>query len=879
MTAYSEATLAGVLDDLRQAEEGQRNATLNRAAFRLGQLVAAGELDRSEAEQELLSAAQAAGLDKSEALPTIKSGLRAGSRSPHTSEPPRTRPSGPPPKPRPARGEGPIAFRGTRWPRHDRPWLGEPFELSIDGLREALASPIEIDDKDKLPQWSLCVFADGYRRNKSFKHANGVMLDADAPTIGLEQATDLFAREGIAVAGYTSWSHTAGSPHWRLLLPCSRQINAEEYRALEAWAGRLLEGLDKVGPAGGLYVPAQRDGYSWVCCDGNPLDVDRLLEKPSILVSTDMAETIDSAQAALLKLGGIYQRAGSLVRITTEASPPKLLSRPAGTPTIDMLPIEALTEELSSAAHWLVVDGRSKTGVRPSRPPAWVAATLAARGSWPFPVLEAVVQAPTLRPDGSLLERPGYDSDSGLLLLPSRETWPEVPKRPGRDAAVAAIEALGEVLADFPWQADCDRAAALALMLSLAGRFAVNGPVPIFAVRAPTAGSGKTLLADVCCTVGIGRGPARMAQAIDSDEERKRLTAIALAGDRAVVVDNVARPFGTAALDMAVTSGEVRDRVLGQQRMISAPWQAVLAATGNNLCFAGDTGRRTIPVDLDPQVERPEEREGFKHPDLLAWVTRERPRLLAAALTTLRAFFEAGCPRQGLTALGSFEAWSGTVREALVWAGQPDPCEGRSRIRDDGDPARSALGEALGAWYGRWESRPLTVADVIRGSSEHEQLRDALGGLCLRYDGRLNSRSLGAGLRRHVGRIVDGLRFARAGRSGHAAVWRVEHVGRSRVTGVERVVPIPTRETVSDSLYIGGSTNSRDSRNSHGTDPELPLGDSGSDMRARIDRLRERCGDNAKAQEALDLAARASNTFWQENHLSRAERLLDGGAS
>jgi hypothetical protein len=42
--------------------------------------------------------------------------------------------------------------------------------------------------------------------------------------------------------------------------------------------------------------------------------------------------------------------------------------------------------------------------------------------------------------------------------------------------------------------------------------------------------------------------------------------------------------------------------------------------------------------------EHPEERTGFKYPDLLGYVTSNRGELLAAVLTILRASFVAGKP-------------------------------------------------------------------------------------------------------------------------------------------------------------------------------------------------------------------------------------------
>lgn len=53
----------------------------------------------------------------------------------------------------------------------------------------------------------------------------------------------------------------------------------------------------------------------------------------------------------------------------------------------------------------------------PDDPPAIIARSMMARvGTRRFPRLVAVITAPTLRADGSILNRPGYDEDSGLFL-------------------------------------------------------------------------------------------------------------------------------------------------------------------------------------------------------------------------------------------------------------------------------------------------------------------------------------------------------------------------------------------------------------------------------------------------------------------------------
>ncbi len=79
---YAQAALAGELDAVRTAAVGTRNHTLNRAAFRLGQLAGADLIPADQLIEPLLDAARHAGLPETEALTTIDSGLHAGQRHP-----------------------------------------------------------------------------------------------------------------------------------------------------------------------------------------------------------------------------------------------------------------------------------------------------------------------------------------------------------------------------------------------------------------------------------------------------------------------------------------------------------------------------------------------------------------------------------------------------------------------------------------------------------------------------------------------------------------------------------------------------------------------------------------------------------------------------
>ena len=69
------------------ARPGARNQTLNRAAFNLGQLVAAGLLDGDEVRAVLLAAALEAGNPPAKARATIESGLAGGAAKPRRHRP------------------------------------------------------------------------------------------------------------------------------------------------------------------------------------------------------------------------------------------------------------------------------------------------------------------------------------------------------------------------------------------------------------------------------------------------------------------------------------------------------------------------------------------------------------------------------------------------------------------------------------------------------------------------------------------------------------------------------------------------------------------------------------------------------------------------
>lgn len=81
---YGPAALRDEAQKVASAPEGERNHTLNTAAFSMGTLIGGRVLDRPEVERVLLDAARACGLSEDEAMTTMRSGLDAGEAKPRT---------------------------------------------------------------------------------------------------------------------------------------------------------------------------------------------------------------------------------------------------------------------------------------------------------------------------------------------------------------------------------------------------------------------------------------------------------------------------------------------------------------------------------------------------------------------------------------------------------------------------------------------------------------------------------------------------------------------------------------------------------------------------------------------------------------------------
>lgn len=481
------------------------------------------------------------------------------------------------------------------------------------------------------------------------------------------------------------------------------------------------------------------------------------------VIASEMPRVCDDAEDTLLESSApVYARGGALVRPVMEMLPStsgELVSVARLRPYCQ----DALLDVLGQTMKFQRWDERRTAFVNIDVPPRVAATLLARQGQWRLPPLSGIITAPTLRPDGSLLAENGYDPQTRLfVMLDEGFTLPPMAEQPTRADAEAALALLKGLMSGFPFVGPVDQAVALSGILTAVLRPGLP-TAPLHGIRAHTAGTGKSFLVDLFSAIALGRGCPVIAVGKTEEETEKRLASLLLAALPIVSIDNVNGELGGDLLCQMAERPLVRVRVLGKSETPEIECRAMMFATGNNLILVGDMTRRTVLCTLDAGVEQPENREfGF---DPMARVLADRGTYVAAALTIVRAFQAAGSPRQCVP-LGSYGAWSDTVRSALIWLGVSDPVTSMETLREE-DPELLEVRSLLAYWRENLiESSFYAATQVIEAACEKyhdgDFVRPEFRELLLRIAGNgpvVCSKRLGRKLTKYNGRVVGGYRL------------------------------------------------------------------------------------------------------------------------
>lgn len=451
---------------------------------------------------------------------------------------------------------------------------------------------------------------------------------------------------------------------------------------------------------GTIFFLAAQNGWRRSAEDG---------EKPIVSVMAGrLHEAVDEAEQALLNSNiEVFQRGGALVRPIRAPITDGHTGQKENLRLISLCE-DWLNETFTRVALFQKVRGETGEVVTINCPPAIVKAYLARVGEWRVPILKGLVHGPTMRGDGTIITTPGYDPKSNLYADFDPTAFPPLPDAPGRDEAMKAVVSFKELLSTFPFVSDADRSVAIAAILTGVVRH-LFPTAPLFGYSAPVAGSGKSLLVDLTSIIVTGQPAAVLSPGKTQEELEKRLAAALIQASSIVSLDNCTGTIFGAFLCQVVTQSRVQTRILGQSKNIEVLTNVLMLATGNNLTFTEDMTRRVLLCSLDPEMERPEERQFEK--DIIHEVQSNRGLILVYSLTILQAFFKAGRP-QTIKALGSFSDWSRVVPAALVWLGEANPLSTIENVRDN-DPALARIQTLLTEIDLLFGPRPFSVAELI----------------------------------------------------------------------------------------------------------------------------------------------------------------------
>lgn len=394
-----------------------------------------------------------------------------------------------------------------------------------------------------------------------------------------------------------------------------------------------------------------------------------------------------------------------------------------------------------------------------------------------------ITHTPTMRPDGTVLDQPGYDHATGLLYLPN-DNYPRVPANPTPQQVTKARELLLEMIDGFDFVTDYDRANYLALLLSAVLRTMIGGDRKLGAITAHQPGSGKSLLAWI---LGELFGSAVRSEFPEGEAEVGKVLFSLLLTTTApfLVFDNVDKSGTVKSGTLAgfLTQREISDRVLGASETKQGVNDRMVILTGNNMEIGGDIARRSLLVRIDPKVPNPEERTDFAIEDLNAWVTEKRGMLVTALLILVRAWVLAGRPVEKTTS-DSFAPMMQAVNGILSVGGFKDE-DGHTSVAGHKEIAAQTKGDEFEDWgdmfaavYDKWSDKPWTgktlLEQISSGGFERDILPESLALAAEKRPVTDLGRMLGKGLAKHTGRWFDGYTIRDLGKERKVTKWKVE---------------------------------------------------------------------------------------------------------
>jgi Bifunctional DNA primase/polymerase, N-terminal len=220
----------------------------------------------------------------------------------------------------------------------------------------------------------------------------------------------------------------------------------------------------------------------------------------------------------------------------------------------------------------------------------------------------------------------GYDDATGLVLVSNVKLKP-IADQVSRKDAERALALLTTLLVEFPFANEASRSVGLSMLMTPVLRAAMT-VAPLHLATAPTAGTGKSYLADCASVIATGDRCAVEAASPNAEETEKRLVGAALTGypvgDPHRLPPQKQRPPlpPEAAGDRQnPPRASQRDANPAYRALASASWLWLPARPDGNFTWRAPTIARTISASRFSAISVP---DGSR--SVMASCMRHRPR-------------------------------------------------------------------------------------------------------------------------------------------------------------------------------------------------------------------------------------------------------------
>ena len=390
--------------------------------------------------------------------------------------------------------------------------------------------------------------------------------------------------------------------------------------------------------------------------------------------------------------------------------------------------------------------------------------------------LKGVTRTPMVRPDGTVLDRPGFDGATGYIYAPDGAAVFPVPERPLPENVTQAKAIIDYMLTDFAFVSPESRANYIGLMLTPLLRLLAPPPYKLGSIEAHQPGSGKSFLGRALISL---HGGSESASIPVNDEEFAKVIGSVFDTERggAYMFDNVTGGVRSPVLTSLLTQPRFTGRRLGSSSLITAVNDRLWVLTANNAQLGGDLARRVVRVMIDPGVPNPEKRTGFVIDDWERWVRGKRNDILWSLLVLVRHWYASGTP-QVKRSTDSYARWTAITDGVLRTAGYA-PFDSEAVSVEVDDPDEDELATLLGAVLAAhgsesWQVRDLTDRTIASGKEAPGFIDiDAFPQHTTEF-GNVNRKKLGWWLKRNQGRWARGMCLIRGGDTAGSARWKIK---------------------------------------------------------------------------------------------------------